>query len=74
MTKKPLFSALLALYVVLGCWKGHIAIFHEGKDEPWQIFPNKVSSLPPEDQKSLENGIIVRNERDLRQLLEDFLS
>jgi len=74
VTKKRLFSVLFALYVVLGCWKGHIAVFHEGKDEPWQIYPTKVSSLPADDQHALENGIIVRNDRDLQQLLEDYLS
>ena len=72
--KNKAFSALLALYVVLGCWKGHIAIFAGNSTEPWQIFPNKVSSLPPADQEALEKGILVRNDRDLERLLEDYLS
>ena len=33
-----------------------------------------VSSLPPADQAALEEGIVVRNDRDLQQLLEDYLS
>lgn len=65
---------MLALYLVLGSWKGYIALFREDKDEPWQIFPNKVTSLPLEDQAALEQGIIVRSDRQLRQLLEDYLS
>ena len=69
-----ILPALLALYVVLGCWKGHIAIFAGNSTEPWQIFPNKVSSLPAADQEALEKGILVRNDRDLQQLLEDYLS
>ena len=72
--KKHALGAFLALYIVLGCWKDHIAIFRDGSPEPYQIFPNKVSSLPPADQEALEKGIVVRNHRDLQQLLEDYLS
>ncbi len=74
MVRKKLFSVILALYVVLGTWKGYVALFDKGKDEPRQIFPNTVASLPPEDQAALEKGIVVRNDRQLQQLLEDYLS
>ena len=74
MVRKKLFSVSLALYVVLGSWKGYVALFDKGKDEPRQIFPNTVASLPPEDQAALEKGIVVRNDRQLQQLLEDYLS
>lgn len=74
MVRKKLFSIFLALYVVLGTWKGYVALFDKGKDEPRQIFPNTVASLPPEDQAALEKGIVVRNDRQLQQLLEDYLS
>lgn len=66
--------ALLMLYVVLGSWKGYLAIFEKNEDEPRQIFPTLVSTLPPTDQKALEEGIIVRNQRDLEQLIEDYTS
>ena len=72
--KKRLLSAALLLYVVLGSWKGYVALFDQGKDEPRQIFPYPVASLPEADQKALQEGIVVRNERDLQQLLEDYLS
>lgn len=71
--KKILPTALL-LYVVLGSWKGYVALFNQGSEEPMQIFPYAVASLPPADQEALEKGIIVRNDRDLQQLLEDYLS
>lgn len=67
-------SFLLALYLILGSYKGYIALFEEGSTEPRQIFPNPVVSLPPEDQKKLEEGILVRSQYQLRQLLEDYLS
>lgn len=74
MIGKRMITSLLALYVVLGMWKGYLAIFIENHEEPRQIFPLQVAALPPADQESLEKGIIVRNDRDLEQLLQDYLS
>ena len=67
-------SLLLALYLILGSYKGYLALFEEGKSEPKQIFPNQVRSLPQEDQLRLEEGILVRSQYQLQQLLEDYLS
>ena len=74
MIRQRLFSLVLALYVVLGTWKGYVAVFRPGKEEPWQIYPTLVSSLPESDQAALEEGITVRNDKKLRQLLEDYTS
>ena len=74
MITRKLFSTLLALYVVVGCWKGYVALFDPGETEPRQIFPTQVATLPQADQEALEAGIPVRNQRDLQQLLEDHLS
>jgi len=74
MAFKKWLPRLLALYLILGCWKGHIALFDEDAEEPRQIFPNKVASLPEADQQALAEGIVIRNDRDLQQLLEDYLS
>lgn len=72
-SKKYACAALL-LYWVLGAWKGYVAIFEKGQEEPRQIFPYSVASLPPADQEALEQGITVRTEQQLQQLLEDYLS
>ena len=72
--KRRLLSSLLALYVVIGVWQGYVALFDQGAAEPKQIFPCPVEALPEADQNALKNGIIVRNQRDLQQLLEDYLS
>jgi len=69
-----MLGLLTALFVVVGSWKGYVAVFRDGDPEPWQIYPTKVSSLPLSDQEALENGILIRNQRDLQQLLEDYLS
>ena len=74
MRIKKVLSATLLLYVVLGTWKGYVARFNQCAEEPWQIFPYTVASLPQADQEALEKGIIIRNDRDLQQLLEDYLS
>ena len=74
MIRKRILPPLLALYVVLGSWKGYVAIFEKDSAQPRQIFPTQVTTLPMPDQLALEKGIIVRNQRDLDQLLEDYLS
>lgn len=62
------------LSMVLGSWKGYIAIFNHGEEEPRQIFPNTVASLPQADQEALNQGIFVRTDQQMQQLLEDYLS
>ncbi len=74
MVIKRLSCVYLLLYVVLGTWKGYVALYEPRKLEPRQIFPTAVASLPQADQTALEEGIIVRNDRDLQNLLEDYLS
>ena len=74
MLWKRKLSSLLALYLLLGTWKGYVALFEKGKEEPKQIFPCQVCSLPEEDQLALEQKIPIRNQRDLQQALEDYLS
>ena len=65
---------VLALSLTLGCWKGYLALFETGKSEPQQIFPRQVTILPAIDQQALADGIIIRSEKRLQQLLEDYLS
>ncbi len=74
MINQRYLSVLLALYLVLGTWKGYIALFQGGQSEPRQIFPVQASTLPDADQEALENGIVIRSEKKLQQLLEDYLS
>ena len=74
MLWKRTLSALLMLYLLLGSWKGYVALFEKGREEPRQIFPCPVDSLPETDQLALEEKIPIRNQRDLQQALEDYLS
>ena len=74
MKRGKRLTAIALLYVVIGTWKGYVALFDQGASEPRQVFPYTAASLPPADQAALEKGIVIRNERDLKQLLEDYLS
>lgn len=67
-------SWLLILGLTLGSFRGFLALFEDGKEEPRQIYPCRVTSLPPADQQALTAGIPVRSEKELQHLLEDFLS
>ena len=67
-------SALFALMFLLGNYKGYLALWKEDRSDPVQIFPLQVSSLPEQDQATLERGIPARSETELSSLLEDFLS
>ena len=67
-------GTLLALYLLLGSWKGYVALFEKGNEEPRQIFPCPVDTLPEEDRLALEEKIPIRNARDLQEALEDYLS
>ena len=74
MLWKRSLSLLAAWYLLLGTWKGYVALFENGNEEPRQIFPCAVDTLPEADQKALADKIPIRNPRDLQQALEDYLS
>ena len=60
--------------LLLGSYKGRIALWKDGSAEPWKIFPYPVSALPTEEQAALKKGIHVDSMEDLNRLLENFLS
>lgn len=68
------FSVLLSLGMVLGSYRGFVALFDEGCKEPRQIYPYKTESLPLSDQQDLEKGIPVPSEKALAHMLEDYMS
>ena len=74
MLWKRQFTVIAALYLLLGSWKGYVALFEKGHEEPKQIFPCPVDTLPEEDQKALEEKIPIRSPKALQEALEDYLS
>lgn len=74
-TVKKKFLCLPLLFgFILGCHRGYIALWNDGGSEPAQIYPYRVDTLPPADQKALQEGIYIKSEKELTQLLEDYLS
>ena len=74
MIRKEHLYIITVLSLILGTWKGYVALFEKEINEPVQIFSCPVSSLPVADQEALESGIPIRNPRDLQQVIEDYLS
>ena len=72
--KSKAWIAVLLLYVILGNWKGYLALFEGEAAEPRQIYPKLVEELSEEDQNALNEGVLIRNDRLLKQLLEGYLS
>lgn len=63
-----------ALTLLLGSWRGHIALFLKGGDAPLEVYPVRLDLLPIADQKQLREGITIGNAAELARLLEDLLS
>ena len=67
------YIALFCL-ILLGSYKGYIALWTDKNKEPVKVFPYSVQSLPQEDQKRLNKGIEISTPEQLYNLLEDYLS
>ena len=68
------FCCLFLAGLLLGSYKGRIALWRDTDTEPWKVFPYPVSALPAEEQAALKKGIHVDTIEDLNRLLENFLS
>jgi hypothetical protein len=65
---------LFSLILFFGSYRGYLAVFEKDAQEPRQIFPCRVETLPLADQIKLKNRIRIRNQQELEQILEDYLS
>ncbi len=57
---------------VLRAYEGHLAIYRENGIRPYRVLDTEVWLLPEEDRTALEDGILLKTEQELRQLLEDW--
>ncbi|MGN0525978.1 MAG: BofC C-terminal domain-containing protein [Acutalibacteraceae bacterium] len=55
-------------------YNGRIALFVGDKDIPKEIFNTFTVSLPTEDADNIRKGITVYSEKELNELLENYLS
>ena len=63
-----------SLILLLGSWRGHVALFMADKETPLEVYPVRTDLLPIADQKLLLEGITVREPTELTRILEDLLS
>lgn len=68
-----LCTALLAVYL-LGVHDGKVALWKGDDPEPYRVFPYNVSQLPEDAQKQLEAGIPADSLKELRRIVENYLS
>lgn len=59
---------------IVKTYNNNIAVFEEGREEPYRIFDTDTRILPKTDQERLDKGIRVTNYSDLKRLLEDYTS
>ena len=74
MMKRKLWIFTLLLGFLLGSHNGYLALWSGDTIDPDRIYPYRISTLPPEDQKALMQGVRAENILELTQLLEDYLS
>lgn len=65
---------MLCFGLLLGVYRGKIALWRGDDPQPVKVFPYSVSSLPQADQDALRKGIAIHSDTELMRLLEDYLS
>lgn len=60
-----------SLYIVKE-YNGHIGVFHNGDNLPFEEIDIDVSIFPEEDQKLLHDGIQARGTAELTRVIEDY--
>lgn len=60
-----------SLYIVKE-YKGHIGVFREGEETPFEEIDVDISVFPEEDQQLLRNGIQARGTAELTKVIEDY--
>ena len=71
---RRILTGTAALTLLLGNWRGHVALFMADKETPLEVYPVRTDLLPIADQKLLLEGITVREPAELTRILEDLLS
>lgn len=74
MIKKQLLAGCLTAALFLGTYRGYLALFEKGAEDPIQIYPCKADTLPQSVQDQLTQRIRVRDQEELERLLENYCS
>ncbi len=58
----------------LGLWEGKVGLFDGIRPEPVEVYEVTVAALPEEEQRRLQEGIVVENEETLAAWLDSYTS
>lgn len=59
-------------YFIAKKYEDKIAIFKSTSSEPIKILNIHFNTLTEQDKKSIENGVILNSEQELKKFIEDF--
>lgn len=68
----PMYQERVAPMYRLSVWQGRVAVFDGETGELLRVTEMPYASLPEPDQLALEQGIDIRTQTELAQLLEDY--
>lgn len=57
---------------ILRVWEGRVALFSSEGTEPLSVYEIVVAALPAEEQQRLQEGIVLKSEEELAELLENY--
>lgn len=64
----------LSFGIMLGVYRGRLALWKGDDPQPCKIFPYSVAALPDDQRQALERGIQINSAKELDRLLEAYLS
>ena len=69
-----ILTATVTLTLLLGNWRGRVALFNGESEQPLELYAVRLELLPLADQKQLQEGIPVTDAEELIRILEDLMS
>ena len=74
MASRHTITLMMLTALILGVFRGRLALWNNTAPLPARIYPCYISMLPMVDQQKLEYGIPIENGSKLHRLLQDYLS
>ena len=74
MKKLTVLYCITLLGLLLGIYKGKVAVWKDNDPKPAKVFPYSARLLPAADRKRLEKGIHFNTKEELTRAIEDYFS
>ena len=65
---------LVLLILYLGVYEGKVALMRGGHSTPVQVYPRDAALYPAKERQALKDGIPIRDQTHLNDLLRHYLS